>query len=89
MDDRIWLRHPEHGGYFHCPVDAVQDWKGLGWQESDPPPPPVSPVVAERITWEAEQARLVEQANQAAAAEADKANIKPARRGDSPGVKDG
>jgi hypothetical protein len=35
--------------YFHCPAAAVDDWIQLGWQLSDPPPEPVSPVVAEHL----------------------------------------
>jgi hypothetical protein len=49
--DRIWLRMPANGGwsYFHCPAAAVDDWIQLGWELSDPPPEPISPVVAENI----------------------------------------
>lgn len=64
--ERVWLRHPSTGGYFHCPVLAVKDWRELGWEPSDPPPPDPNPVVAERIGWEQHQ----EAQREAAAAEA-------------------
>lgn len=35
--DKQWLRHPETGGYFHCPGDAVDGWKSRGWEEAEPP----------------------------------------------------
>ncbi|MFC6017800.1 hypothetical protein ACFP2T_16485 [Plantactinospora solaniradicis] len=50
--ERVWLRNKDTGGYFACPEPAVEDWLGLGWERSDPPPPDPSPVVAERIEWE-------------------------------------
>lgn len=37
-DDRVWLRHPETGGYFHAPEAAVDDWLELGWEPSGPRP---------------------------------------------------
>lgn len=43
---RIWLRHPDTGGFFHCPADALDQWLGMGWQMSDPPPQD-NPAVAE------------------------------------------
>lgn len=89
-DERVWLRHdyldaepPREAGWFHCPIEAADDWKLLGWVEDpDGPPPPVSPVIAERLAWEAEQARLAE----GAAAEekaVSKPTTKSAARGDS------
>ena len=45
MSARIWLRHPDTGGYFHCPADAVNHWKALGYVESDAPKPR-NPVTA-------------------------------------------
>jgi hypothetical protein len=49
--ERVWLRMPANGdwSYFHCPAAAVDDWIQLGWQLSDPPPEPISPVVAENL----------------------------------------
>lgn len=46
MDDFTWLRHAS-GGYFRCPVGAVDDWRTRGWEPSDPPPEP-NPVTAEQ-----------------------------------------
>ncbi len=48
-DERQWLRHGEHGGYFHCPTDAVADYADLGWQPVDEGPVEISPVVAELL----------------------------------------
>lgn len=58
--DRVWLHNPETGGYFECPAPAVEDWLGLGWERSDPPPADPSPVVAERIAWEQERRQSAE-----------------------------
>jgi len=48
-DERQWLRHSEHGGYFHCPKDAVADYADLGWKPVDEGPVEISPVVAELL----------------------------------------
>lgn len=53
--DRIWLRHPQTDGYFHCPAPAIDDWLELGWERADEPPAEANPVVAERIGWEQQQ----------------------------------
>jgi len=53
--ERVWLRNPTTGGYFRCPARAAQSWIDMGWERSDPPPPAPSPVVAERLRWQAEQ----------------------------------
>ena len=54
-DDRVWLRLPGTGGYFHCPAEAVPVWTTeLGWQRCDPPEEP-NPAIAERVAWEREQ----------------------------------
>lgn len=71
-DERVWLRHGEHGGYFECPVDAVEHWAPMGWQVADGPPEEVNPVVAENL---AAQKAAAEQA----AAEA-KAAAKSSRK---------
>ena len=55
MAERQWLYHAEIGGYFHCPVEAVDAWGERGWKPSDPPPEPVNPAVAESLAWRAEQ----------------------------------
>lgn len=47
-DERRWLRHPDTGGAFHCPVGAVDDWKAMGWQDGEAPKE-INPAVAERI----------------------------------------
>lgn len=53
-DERVWLRHGETGGYFHCPAEAVDAWRELGWEPSDAPEEP-NPVTAELLAWQAEQ----------------------------------
>ena len=68
-----WLKHAEHGGYFECPDAAVDDWREMGWELSDPPPAAPNPAVAEQLAWRAELA-----------AEAEKSKpTKAARRGES------
>lgn len=54
-EERAWLRHSEHLGYFHCPADAVEEFQKLGWEPSGPPEEH-NPVTAERTAWIAEQA---------------------------------
>jgi hypothetical protein len=66
---RQWLRHPETGGYFNCPTEAIDVWKAKGWEESDPPEE-LNPAIAERNAFLAQQAASAE-ANKAAAAESD------------------
>ncbi|WP_435233367.1 hypothetical protein [Micromonospora aurantiaca (nom. illeg.)] len=44
-DDRVWLRHEEHGGRALFPAAAMELWQQKGWQPSDPPEP-VSPFNA-------------------------------------------
>jgi hypothetical protein len=61
---RQWLRHPETGGYFHCPAEAVDAWKGRGWEESDPPAEP-NAAIAEQVAYREQQAASAE-ANKAA-----------------------
>jgi hypothetical protein len=62
-DERVWLRHGETGGHFHCPSEAVEDWQGLGWEPVDTPPDEPNPVVAELVAWQAEQAAALEAAD--------------------------
>lgn len=38
-DDRVWLRHEEHGGRALFPAEVVELWQQKGWQPSDPPAP--------------------------------------------------
>lgn len=75
MDERIWLKHKETGGYFHCPPGVVDTFKDLGWEPADEPPPEPDPVVAERIAYEKQ---LAEEAA-AAAGEATDTSTRPRR----------
>ena len=52
MITRTWVRHREHGGYFHCPVDALPDMQAKGWEPSEAPPEPVNPAIAEQLAWQ-------------------------------------
>jgi len=61
--ERQWLRHGEHGGYFHCPTDAVADYVDLGWEPVDEGPVEISPVVAENLAAQ-EAARAAAEAAQ-------------------------
>lgn len=67
-DERVWLKHPEHGGYFHCPAGAVEAWTSpeLGWEVADDEPEEPNPVIAEllaaRAALAAEEAVVAEQA---------------------------
>jgi hypothetical protein len=56
-DERVWLRHKDHGGFFHCPIGAVEDWTSadLGWELTDEVPEEPNPVTAELLAWQAEQ----------------------------------
>lgn len=56
MITRTWVRHREHGGYFHCPDDALPDMQAKGWEISEAPPEPVNPAVAEQLAWQQAQA---------------------------------
>lgn len=56
MDSHVWLKHPKSGGYFHCPVGAVEHMAELGWEPSEPPPEEVNPAVAEQLAWRRELA---------------------------------
>ncbi|MFV2094822.1 hypothetical protein ACFHW1_04935 [Micromonospora sp. LOL_014] len=56
MDTHVWLHHAETGGYWECPVPAVDDWRSRGWVPSDPPPPAPDPAVAEGLAWREQQA---------------------------------
>lgn len=55
-DERVWLKHPEHGGYFACPVEAVEAWTSpeMGWQVADDEPVEHNPVIAEALAARAE-----------------------------------
>lgn len=70
---RQWLRHPDTGGYFNCPLEAVDAWKGKGWEESDPPVEP-NAAIAEQVAYREQQA---------ASAEANKATREAAARTES------
>lgn len=34
--DFVWMQHVEHGGRAKFPVEAVEDWSGLGWVLAGP-----------------------------------------------------
>lgn len=38
MDDFVWMRHPETGGLWQCPVDAIEHWLARGWVPAEGPP---------------------------------------------------
>jgi hypothetical protein len=61
-DERVWLTHPEHGGYFHAPAGAVEVWVDMGWVVADTGPEEHNPVIAEQLAWRAEQAAQAEAA---------------------------
>lgn len=65
-DERVWLRHKDHGGFFDCPAGAVDDWADVGWEPTDERPVEVNPAVAERLAWEAEQRAAAQAAEQTA-----------------------
>jgi hypothetical protein len=61
-DDRVWLRHKDHDGAFHCPAEAVEAWADMGWAPGDPPEEH-NPVVAENLAAQkAEADRLAAEA---------------------------
>jgi hypothetical protein len=62
-DERTWLQHA-HGGYFHCPAEAVDEWVAMGWQVADEPPPEDNPVVVELLAAQRAAAAAREQAQQ-------------------------
>jgi hypothetical protein len=49
-----WVRHAETGGYWRCPVGALEAMAEKGWQPSDPPAPR-SPATADALAWRAAQ----------------------------------
>jgi hypothetical protein len=61
-DERTWLHHPETGGHFHCPVEAVEAWLALGWQVADAPPPEPNPAIEGLLEWRRQQAAEAESA---------------------------
>lgn len=52
-----WVKHPDTGGHWQCPNEALDEMKALGWEPCDAPPEP-NPAIAERLAWEAEQNKL-------------------------------
>jgi hypothetical protein len=70
-EQRVWLRHAETGHLFECPTAAVDDWAALGWAPTDERPVEVNPVVAERLAWQAAQARAAQEQTQLPAAPAE------------------
>jgi len=45
-DERVWLKHPPTGGFFHAPVAAVDDWADRGWVPTDERPEEVNLATA-------------------------------------------
>ena len=37
MSDHVWLKNPETGGVWACPVDYLPVALARGWEHSDPP----------------------------------------------------
>lgn len=59
---RQWLRHGDHGGYFHCPEASVAEFLKLGWQLADEPEEQPSAVVAENLAAQEAARQAAEQA---------------------------
>jgi hypothetical protein len=75
MDERIWLYNAAIDGHFHCPADAVEAWRDLGFEPGDPPQE-INPVIVPRLAQE-------QAAAEAAAAKAAPKPTTSARRGES------
>jgi hypothetical protein len=77
-DERVWLRNAEHGGTFHCPADAVEHWRAMGWEPCDAPEEH-NPVTAELVAAQraAEQDRARAEQEAADAAEANDTDTTP------------
>lgn len=51
-DEFVWLEHETTGGKQRFPVEAADQWKGLGWYPTDPPPEPDllhDPVLVDQV----------------------------------------
>jgi hypothetical protein len=81
VDGFVWLHNSETGGYFRCPDGAVDDWREMGWEPSDPPEE-VNPAIASRLALEREQAEAAQAAETSRKAATTK-STKSARRGES------
>lgn len=77
-DERVWLLHPDTGGYFECPVGAIEHWTEMGFKPSDPPPV-VNPAVVEMLA--AQQAMAEQQQDSAPAPVADEPTTRKPRAG--------
>lgn len=38
-DERVWMRHTDHGGHAQFAAGVVETWRALGWEPSAPPEP--------------------------------------------------
>lgn len=56
MDERVWLRHKDHGGTWHAPAGAAEAFADMGWEPGEPAEE-FNPVVAENL---AAQRRILE-----------------------------
>lgn len=83
--ERQWLYNPTTGGYFHCPLAAVDDWKGRGFEESDPPEE-VDQATVELLAWREEQAKTARKSTAKTAADDadDEAKPKPPSKATKP-----
>lgn len=55
MDAHVWVKHPETGGYWECPVAVLEEMQGKGWVLAEAPEPE-DPTTATRRQLLAEQA---------------------------------
>jgi len=37
MTSHVKLRHPDTGGEWSCPAEAVEDWLAKGWKRAEAP----------------------------------------------------
>lgn len=51
-DERVWLRHKEHGGAWFAPGGAVGAFAEMGWEPGEPLEE-LNPVVAENLAAQA------------------------------------
>jgi hypothetical protein len=48
IDERVWLKHKETGGFFEAPKAIVEDYAKAGWEPTDDRPVEPNPTLAER-----------------------------------------
>ncbi len=56
-DEKVWMEHPNLGPERKEQFTRKQavHWHKAGWRETDPPPPPVDPIEADRKAKAAEK----------------------------------